>query len=406
MLNLDPRVRSLEEFFDSGQMTAECRAIWPAASRFSRAIQDGDWKYAENFCRDLFRDSPEIQLKALALQLGAGIAEIRYRLRDRARWIWLWGQCPEWNQDHYARFIRHFQEALTPFFTGSLLEAERRFVTLSHQARQMGYVRGEMRALFHLGLIDRDLNRRLSAQRHFRAALALAETRAADAYRDKIRFQLDALENRRNAKSDHIDPFEKVESLLAQVDAALAEKNRDRARQILAQAEVLRRRLGISRGGSGVRIYFLLLKRAGNHSLATRLSDPFDQLKFLELRARHFGLTPQEIAFLPAVNALVGATEWIDSPTSDEVTFCGISLKKIRHADTAKLIRKLQSAQTSVTKEEICRTIFGLKYDPIVHDKKVYKLIHRAKATFRRPDLFVNTYGGYQLNPRYLGQTQ
>ena len=82
----------------------------------------------------------------------------------------------------------------------------------------------------------------------------------------------------------------------------------------------------------------------------------------------------------------------------------GVAVASVRDASVRRLVMRMIAAGQPLDKEKIVREVWDLEYDPVIHDRKVYKLIEKAKALFGMPDLFLNTYGAYEINPAFFGR--
>ncbi|NDD64810.1 MAG: hypothetical protein EBZ36_12690 [Acidobacteria bacterium] len=133
-----------------------------------------------------------------------------------------------------------------------------------------------------------------------------------------------------------------------------------------------------------------------------RIRDPILKVRVMRLKEALFSLDASERRELEILQEIHG----ISRLTADEV--CGIKISSIQSDDQRELLRLLleraQSGQEGVDKEAIVSRVWGLSYDPVIHDRKAYKLIHALKKTIQIEDLILNRYGSYELNPKYLGQ--
>jgi len=94
------------------------------------------------------------------------------------------------------------------------------------------------------------------------------------------------------------------------------------------------------------------------------------------------------------------------APKFASIEVCGVTVGGILDKDIRALMHLLLSPNSNpeATKDQICDEIWGLAYNPSIHDGKIYKLIHKARAFFGKPELFLNVYGSYRINPKFLGR--
>jgi hypothetical protein len=124
-------------------------------------------------------------------------------------------------------------------------------------------------------------------------------------------------------------------------------------------------------------------------------------VRILELKARIMGLTPAEAERLKSHASILGLAVAVQPKQLDSrsLELFGKKLSGIPDEAVRVLLTAFfQSQEFALSKEEICRAVWKLRYDPIAHDGRIYKLIHRARANFPGKKLFTNTYGGYRMN--------
>lgn len=342
-------------------------------------------------CADsLFGTLDHPAAKAFALKCAVAAAELEWNMAERERWISRWHQIPNWSQELYCIQLRAYHGGLTAFFSGNLREAEARFRHSFELATSLGSPHHQMRGLFQLGLVFRDRQQAAKAAEFFELALESAKGAGAARFQPRVEAEIQKL------------------SAGMELDIALHGGDVDHFRQVLARAEALRRKQGLNRGAMSLYIYVPLvqwLRGRDGTRLYRKIKDPVLQCKVLSLKEELIGLSADENAELQLLREQVGIGSVIrqSSIRGDETEICGVPLRKIPQKDVSRLMLLfLDAKENSLDKAAICAGVWGLDYDPVLHDKKVYKLIDRTKQVFGRKDLLVNLYGAYQLNPKFF----
>lgn len=374
----------------------DARAVWSWLAPLSKAHHRQDWPAVEReacaLWRELERKPRQAAEMACFLNFAVTGADIRYQMEDRARWMGCWAQIADWPSDPYALFIRTLQEGCGQFFTGSLREALACFEQAQALAIESGYERGKIRSLLHLGLVARDQGAVGRARAVLEQGLELATIQRREALRARI-----------------AGVMTELSGVSAIEDLFLARKFED-ARGLLLSDESKRRARGLLRRRQSLYIYLPILKLWRGQGMQARRSiarirDPILKVRVLRLKEVLFSLEASERRELEILQEIHG----ISRLRAGEI--CGIQIASIENQDQRELLRLLmESSQAGkggaggVDKEAIVSRIWGLKYDPVIHDRKAYKLIHALKKTLQIEDLILNRYGSYELNPKYLGQ--
>ena len=371
----------------------ESRAEWRWLAPLASAHKRQDWPAVEHEARLLWRGlegrprSPDEM--ACFLNLAVTGADTRYHMEDRARWMACWANIADWPSDPYALFIRTLQEGCGHFFTGSLREALACFERAHSLAIESGYERGKIRSLLHLGLVARDQGAGGRARAALEQALELATLQKREALRARIAGVMTEL------------------SGVSAIEELFLARKFEQARALLISDESKRRARGLLRRRQSLYIYLPILKlwrgqdASARRSIA-RIRDPILKVRVMRLKEALFSLEASELRELEILQEIHG----ISRLTTDEI--CGIKISSIEHEDQRELLRLLmeraEAGEGGVDKEAIVSRVWGLKYDPVIHDRKAYKLIHALKKAIQIEDLILNRYGSYELNPKYLGQ--
>lgn len=391
---------TLEDAADTGNFSPTALSSWPELREMLQAFHAQRWIEVEQHTQKLWKNAGTLHEKAFLIQWGAAAAEMRYDLPCRERWVSAWHQLCGWANHWYARYLKVYQEAMACYFDGRLREAEAGFQTALILTKSNQYLRGQMRSLFHLGLVHRNREEFAKAKKYFSLALQIAEKRQSTQYADRIRAQLDLA----TSKGFRFDVEKR------KIETLILSRQFKQARPLLIQAEIQRRKQKLHRHRECL-IYLLALISMGRrkHAQSSRqfrlIPCPLMKIKAYGIQNKLQPLNPEEAAEYDALKEIHGVDRVVIHSTDShplETEICGQKLGSLRDQDVIKLMSLLIQATESTNKETLCKEIWNIQYDPILHDSRIYKLIHKTRLVFGKKDLFVNTYGGYQINPAYF----
>lgn len=400
-MGVDSRIIRLEDAFDRGEIDIHS---WPEMNDLMAANVANENQKVFSISREILRTSPDPTTQAFVLQWAIATAEVDYDMKIRSEFMRKWNQVPLWSTNSYCKYLRSFHESLSVFFDGSLREAEARFKRTYELAYSMNYARGLQRCLYHLGLVYRDRGDYEKALSHFEQALAIAQARIARNAVTRITSQIIRLN----------DPNKKVEVATnlkaSQIEALLRESKFREAASSFLSSERSRRKKGANRQFESHYMYLPLIARGlGKNEtsliLAQHILDPILKIRFYKLKSELFGLSTPEKMELESHLDLHGVSKFLTSSIDkDDIEFFGIPLSSIRDSDIRSLLTLMLNSKEPMTKEQIFTHIWQFGFDPFIHDRKIYKLIHKTKGLFKKSDLFLNVYGAYRINPKYLGK--
>lgn len=368
------------------------------------AILAGRWGEVPAQAEKLLEQASSDEERAFAIFCAAGAAEMLADYAARQRWLQRWDEVARPESNLYCKYVRLYQNGITAFFSAYLGEAEAHFVAAAEVARALSFPNGLMRSLYHLGLARRDKGDFAAAQEYFRQAGEIAVSLDARRYLQRIAEQLDALAGRSP------EGEKSVIGAAIETERLLLAGQPEEARRALAAGERTRRRQGLGRKVASLYAYLPLVQfsrkreRLGRNSLRW-ITDPVLMARVLELKGRMMGLSLAEAERLKGYRLSLALSAPPRSLPLDprDLVVCGKRLAEIPDpAVQALLLAFLEERERALSKEEICWAVWKLRYDPLRHDGRVYKLIHRARSHFRGKEIFLNTYGGYRLRPEVL----
>jgi len=397
----------LEDAFDSGNDSLPVE-LWPEAAHLIALSKAANWKEIYLLAPSLVRSLDDIREKAFVIQWAVAAAETEYDLTRRDEMLALWAEVSGWAADPYCLYVRTMCDGLTRFFSGALRDASVHFQEAFRIAEAAAYERGKMRSLFHLGLVEQDRGNFQKAGDFLARSLDLAIQRKAANFKKRIEGRLQQLSQL---------PLENFVTEIfsehkLQIEGLLEQRSATAAREVLLELELHRRKLGYGRKRESLGAYLGLVmissgRERGGLRIIARLSDPVVKLKTLLLKKKLFESDHAENCEIEHLQKMLGVSQIIFQSTLDqeEIEIAGVPLRDVRDAAVKKLILAFLKSPKPLSKEDIVQLVWGYRYEPVAHDRKIYNLIHKAKLVFGVKDLFLNTYGAYELNPRLLGRS-
>lgn len=382
-----------ESAFDRGEkIPAAAPSPW---HDLLTAFASRRWSAVYSSGEHCFASAETAEEQAFILQWLLAATEIEYDLAKRERYLSFWNKITDWHDSGYCRYLHAYQDGLTAFFQTYLREAELHFARALEEAKALGYARGRMRALFHLGLVKRDLGLQEQALEFYALANVEAQAAGASDYSQRI--------SREQGIRDGKLPEASWGRLKLEIETLLCEGKFAAARELTIAAEVRRRREKLGRRRENLAVYFQILfaqagKKRSASLLAAKLKDRLVRLHWLGLKARSVGTTEAEKKETAYLERALGLDRLVTAAPEGTLNVCGLALTEIKDQDVRKLIEILYRSEYPLAKEELVRKVWGLTYDPTMHDGRLYKLLHRARKIFGVRDLFHNHYGLYSLN--------
>lgn len=400
-----------EHFLDAGCLPELIPALTNQSNipTMLRAFHARQFDLVEQSFEQEFSRAESVRERAFLLQFPICAAEIEYDLKKRNRYLERWQQIQNFRQDAYARYLYQYQEGVTAFYAGQLLEAERQFKAALLEADDLGYARGEMRSKFHLGLIYRDRELDEEAIAYLNEADQLAANLNSQSFRERVisvkrRMQQSSVAL---AIQSNLEPRAILADMMKEVELLILAKDISRARELLARAEILRRRSNIGRHYASLYLCLALLaevrgKAFVSQLLQAKMIDPVIRLRFLDSFAKIRSLHDEESSEVEFLRKTIGGNT---RESTDRASFSSQVRDKICRIDSDELrsfLSLLLASRRSVSKAEIVEKLWNHTYDPVRHDNRLYKLAARARKALPIKDFLQNKYGAYRANPKYL----
>ncbi len=347
----------------------------------------------QEIAREILETTKNSVVFTFVLQFALAGSEVIYDMDLRNRLLLSWNKVPTDGSQNteYTTYMRLYSQALSAFFTGHLVEADHLFSVSLDIATEMNYPRGQMRALFHLGLVARDRGIMDRAGSCFFQAKQIAID--LNAHRFLPRF---------NMGQSSIEAY----WLETDLQTLLKAKDWRKARSTYLKLERKRKKEGKSRYASSYYVYSAVLAAAfgkikSYQIILSHTADLVVKEKIISLKANLLGASDEEITERNLIRLSLGygpvVIRSVDS-VSSELEIAGILVSTIENEDVKNLLKFLaHQPDFTASKENICEILWNLSYDPSIHDGKIYKLIHKCRQLTRLPDLIVNMYGSYRL---------
>lgn len=399
---LNPSFEVLEELVEQGNL----KNLSPENqyAKLLKSFAEKNWIELEKETRSLWAKSSSDQERVFILQWIVAAQEIVGDYKSRDTWLESWRNIQKWAVDPYCRYHKFYQEGLTHYFHSRFREAGNLFELAYNCAMTSGYERGKMRSLFHRGLVAVWIDETPQAKHFFTRAADVATKLLATTYLQRIQNRLDLLAG--STSSDE----QSLSYLRQQIEIHLLSKKFSEARQWLALAEAKRRKLGYNKDKEALYIYRHLILSLRYPERQTkslqRIMDPAQKLYALELKQQidPTQLTLEESTELKILQEVFGINGVIrvsdHSSAANNIEICGKNIQDIP-VDLRSLMNALLDTSTELEKENLCEQVWKISYDPIDHDGKIYKLVHKARKYFGLDDLILNVRGAYRLNPAY-----
>lgn len=349
-----------------------------------------DFKNALASAKKTLKQEKNPQAQVFLIHLICGICENLYDLQEKSHWLKKFNFFMTDDTVFFAQTAFKYHQAVNCYFESYYHEAYLKFKELTNEQVPLRF-----RALghFHLGLIYQTKNLERGALQEYTAALKIAQNLQHKALIDRIQEQLFDLQN------CSVSTFLDVELV-----SLLKTKQVKKAKSIYLAKRKSEKSFGFNRNRQS--LYALLpvftwLRSRSAESLLKTLSfieDPAVKIQILDLlnelgcNSDTFTKMHVDLKHELGVNLQVAS--------SQATYFLGKNIDQMESEDLTKFATYLKN-NTKISKEEICRQVWGYEYDPVLHDGRIYKMIHKFRNYFGKKDILLNRYGYYEINPRY-----
>lgn len=348
--------------------------------------EHNDWNKAITACESLWKESKNRYSQVFALQMAVAIAEEQHNMELRESWLQRWSDIIEWESIPWCRFIFLYQKGISFFYLGENLTAKKYFNFALIEAKNSNYSRGVYRCEFHLSLIAGE------SEGQFKRNFLLNELSRKLENEPNPR-----LEKKINRILEKHDAFTQIENLILNLRL-------NEARKQLLEHEKRRRYANKTRLVESFEylwaLYGLFSKKNFVYMTALKsLKDPIMLERLLHFKKKYFTLTELEnnqLGFLVLKNDI------LDIEKNETFNKLESLANQSLNSDVSKLIKLFLLSATPISKQFITEKIWNYSYDPVIHDNKIYKLINKTRNFIGIKDIFLNTYGEYRINPKFI----
>jgi len=359
---------------------------------------NGNWDKVYQLSEEIIESSQDVDLQAFALDWAIRACGYESNMEKRSKLFDSWSKIKEEKENGFHTYLKSHQMAFKSFYDAHLHQAKVGFEYSLKLAKKLKNERRILFALFQLGLTARDLGDKEQAKFYFSLCNEICASGKYERTRKRVAKQFMLLDEEGEEK------LEKIDKLTIHLEQFILRKDVEGARNLLTQCEMERRRLKQGRKKVTFRhLLGLLYRLQGKNSLAkiieSKISDPIVKLRYLNLKFLVVGLTLEEEWEIEHYKSINGISDLVHFSNGD-VKLCGVHLSRIKDSSLQEF-SKLLVEERKFSKEKIVQKLWNLKYDPTIHDNRIYKLIYKVRKHYRKPDLILNNYGSYQLNPKY-----
>lgn len=387
-MSFDQKIILLEKAF----VTANSFDLSSSEKLFFQHYHQDDLSRAFESAQKNYMDEKLVLLRAFWLHMICVVTEKTYDLKTRQVWMREWDDLLLHDPSDYVTIAKLYHQAVSCYFESHLREAFSKFAMVKENVNVTW--RFKALATMHLGLIHSLKNSPRLALAEFKAALEISE-----------HIQHHKLQTRLQNEIYLIESDEKLHLLNKEIRHLIIQKDYKFARKSYLATRRTETKKKLSRQVSSLHALLpalMLLKKSFKTSIhiLKYVSDPAVKVQALMLM-KHLSDNQNGIQYLEQqIKDELGLETVSQQYVSDDLHILGQSLHQIEQPDLARFAKVLYENK-SVGKEDICLAVFSLPYDPVIHDGRIYKLIHKFRNYFGKKDILVNRYGTYEINPKY-----
>lgn len=371
---------------------AEATSVHSNIAKLYLQLWDRNATRTYSLAKELLLQEITLDQKACVLQAAIAMTEIEYDLKMRKEFLLYWNAMGSLATSFYAQYLYFYQKGLSYFYVGAHQSALEQWEESLRLATENHYLRGEFRLKYHIGLIYKEKGYKVKALSYFNEAFQKASVKGATRFLPRIKEQIVTVEKGVRTFNDN----------QLQVVELLTHGLKSKARALTLKLCQLRRRERRHWDSQSEDFLLALVALAFKkvkifNFIMSKISDDFVRLSIFEV-VSHLKLIDvsfdQEIHFLRrALN--ISELNDISLPTLHKLNF--------ESEEVSEFISLLESAPEGLTKEQICKNLWNYTYDPVIHDNKIYKLIHKTRKSLGLKALITNAYGGkYRINKDWL----
>lgn len=370
----------------------------PDLFRFFQMIYDQQFLEArligENLFFEIYEKTKSRELQGFILQWIVACIEVNFDEILRNEWLMKWALVTGWSQSKWCLLLRKYQSALSMFFNSSYRESLVLFQQMEAESQHLQYERGEERALFHIALIYRNMGLPLKAEEY------LKKTKMISQKRNSIRM----LERIQSLDQSIKEKTWSLNQNTQNIEVLIGKKKFRAARKLVLHACRIRRYEKRSWGAESEALYLALVALAFQNEkrflkIYNFIQDPIVKERILSLSLDLNLNLPEEIKTeLSFLRQSLGIHGYSQGSTAEVF---GHQFSKIEDPVIKKFLKLIIENDQGCDKENLCKQLWNYDYDPVIHDSKIYKLIHKTKKTLGKKDAVLAVGGFYRMNQKY-----
>ncbi len=348
---------------------------------------------------DLLLQAQSLNEKVFILSWLIVATEVEFNMSQRDHYLQQLEKLNTEDFNLYLEYQKVYFKSISHFYNADLLISETLINKALQLAERLNYVRGQARCLFQKSLIYNETYRLVEFKKTVNQGIEITSHHLLLKTKEKL-LNLIIKENSSTTLSNTTED-KKIEQLLNKASISLQQNDLKYARQLIAQAEVLRRKLGFGKDKYSIFYYYTLFYLKSDqflsaYRLLNNIKDHVLRYQIYDFMLKnYFTLNHSQLQDFKKIELQLDIyTE--DQTKNESFVYNRINLKQIKNESVQKLLSTLAKYE-SIDKEHLFQSVYDLAYDPVIHDSKIYKLILKAKKEISA-DLIINSYGKYSLN--------
>lgn len=345
-----------------------------------------------SLAKELLSQPVVVEQKVCILQAAIAMTEIEYDLKRRQEFLFYWNSIGSLASSFYAQHLYFYQKGMSYFYAGALQSALEQWEESLKLAIENRYARGEFRLKYHIGLIYKEKGYKGKALSYFAESYQQAKSEDATRFATRVQEQITSVE--KGLRIFNMNQLKVIE-LLGQ---GLKVEARDLVLNVCRKRRYEQRSWDSQSEDLLLALIALAFKKMKTFNLIIhRITDDFILLSIFEI-ASQLNLT--EISFDKEISFLRKA---LNISEINDLSLSVLQKVNLDSDEMSAFISLLEKTPDGLSKEEICKKLWDYNYDPVLHDNKIYKLIHKTRKSLGLKALITNSYGGkYRINKDWL----
>ena len=343
----------------------------------------------------LLNETNDVNLKAFVIQAAVAACENLFDLTLRENWLKKWNNFENLPEGSYAHYLYLYHKANGLYFSHNKNDSIKLWQRSLLISQNLHYHRGEFRLKFFLGLVQQELGFFGSAQLYFEDSLKMAKQFNAIRFIERILSKLNSIQDEGkyffNSSQREVFDYIKKNQIKRAKRCALnfCRIRRSENRQWGADSEWMLLSW-VAFAEQKLSRFFKLLDLMDN-----------DHIKWRSLQTSIYinsDLALNSTQFQHYLK-MYKLTYEIDSEQLAKENINSVSNTTSDKHEVISLINLLKNYPSGITKEFLCTQLWNYRYDPFIHDQRIYIIISKARKLLGSRNSINNVYGGvYKIN--------